>query len=561
MGETAPVYLQMEWCIILLFTVVMTGFLAYIIVNSKHSRVLFYYCLGHTLTILLVITNFSLKIAPDIKIKVGIISIICFIKLIYDIMFLLYIVAFYKPFKRIATLVAVSVYMTTGIILILTNPLHHFIFSISSNEIHFEALYYLMMGIGFILEMIGMLCIMLFWVRKLDNQQFRIAASLIALLGILLFHFFLLNVFHLKVDFLPLFVMMVFALYFIGASRYGMFDAISLNSTYGLELFTDALIITNVKGKIIYRNRSSELLDGQIFRDVYDKFRFEAEYQNTVNKEIKTKYELVKEDSTGYYSVTIKPVKHRPFSAQKRIYIIHDNTKNIAAINLLSEKNQYLQEMNDSIKTMSEDAKKLAVLKERNLLANEIHDVVGHALILALNTMESNKLLEDKSVAMRRIRQVVTEIGVIINEIEAMRHHDVPELREAEKRKSIHLSEKLEALESRLSDAGVALEITAMDNLDDCQKSITSSIYRICQESITNAIKHGKAGKIAISVKKKSGLIELFIIDNGKGCSNIMKGTGLTSMEHRVQKLGGTISFSSFEGQEGFMVRAGIPSY
>ncbi len=95
--------------------------------------------------------------------------------------------------------------------------------------------------------------------------------------------------------------------------------------------------------------------------------------------------------------------------------------------------------------------------------------------------------------------------------------------------------------------------------MDSCQKKITNDIYRICQESVTNAIKHGNAEKIAISIKNRSGFIELYILDNGKGCGEIIKGTGLSSMESRVQRLGGTINFSSFEGQEGFMVRAGIP--
>ncbi len=458
MEPALNVFEQSEWVITLLFTAAMTSFLAYIIINSKHSRVRVYYCLGHSLTILLITMNFASKIAADVNAKLLIAVVAYLLKLIFDIIFILYINAFYSPTRRRFHLAAVLVYLILGAVTILTNPSHHlFISEVTQTSITYGSLYYVFMACGLLLEVTGMLCIVSYWVKKLDNQLFRAVASVIAISGMVFLHLSLTNILELEVDFFPLLIAVIFAFYFIGASRYGMFDAISYNSVYGLELFTDAIMITSASNRILYKNKVCELLDEKTLQEIFDSFEFDEENGSPNSGEIKKELELAREDGMRYYTVTLKPVKRRAFSTKKSIYIIHDNTKNISAINLLSEKNQYLLEMNDSTKTMSEDAKKLAILQERNQLANEIHDVVGHALILALNTMESNKLLYDRAAAMRRIRQVVSEIGATMREMETSRRQGAKGAKDTERSAYPRLSERLATLESRLCAAGVDL--------------------------------------------------------------------------------------------------------
>lgn len=220
--------------------------------------------------------------------------------------------------------------------------------------------------------------------------------------------------------------------------------------------------------------------------------------------------------------------------------------------------------MNENIEKLAEDSKKLTILSERNLLAKEIHDVMGHSLILALNTMESNKLLHgDRTVAVRRIEQAITEINNSLEEIAVagtdgtMLATDL--LKESRKMSRNMLSEKLNNLASRLSNSSIILEISSLENLTACSDKVNNTIYRVCQESVTNAIKHGRATRITISVKMKDNIIELFIVDNGCGNISFTRGNGLTGMEDRVNNLKGTISFRSFEDNTGFLVRAMIP--
>ena len=58
-------------------------------------------------------------------------------------------------------------------------------------------------------------------------------------------------------------------------------------------------------------------------------------------------------------------------------------------------------------------------------------------------------------------------------------------------------------------------------------------------------------------MKEKTG-IELYIVDNGVGCKNIVSGFGLKGISQRLQKYGGKSEFIS-DGEHGFMVKISIP--
>ena len=82
------------------------------------------------------------------------------------------------------------------------------------------------------------------------------------------------------------------------------------------------------------------------------------------------------------------------------------------------------------------------------------------------------------------------------------------------------------------------------------------AIYRGIQEGITNAIRHGKADKIWIVIKKEQSDIVLQIRDNGTGCENIKSGFGTRHIKERIGMLGGKVTF---DGSNGFVIDARIP--
>jgi signal transduction histidine kinase len=76
------------------------------------------------------------------------------------------------------------------------------------------------------------------------------------------------------------------------------------------------------------------------------------------------------------------------------------------------------------------------------------------------------------------------------------------------------------------------------------------------KESITNAVRHGHAQKIYITLKRENAVLYLEIKDNGIGCENITYGFGTRHMKERIEMLGGIVEF---EGKNGFVVKAKIP--
>ena len=81
-------------------------------------------------------------------------------------------------------------------------------------------------------------------------------------------------------------------------------------------------------------------------------------------------------------------------------------------------------------------------------------------------------------------------------------------------------------------------------------------IYRVIQEGITNAIRHGNASRIWITMMKEEADILLTIKDDGIGSKEIKSGFGTKHMKERIGMLGGTVSF---DGSNGFTVSARIP--
>ena len=84
-------------------------------------------------------------------------------------------------------------------------------------------------------------------------------------------------------------------------------------------------------------------------------------------------------------------------------------------------------------------------------------------------------------------------------------------------------------------------------------RSADLHVYRICQEAITNAVKHGNAKKIKIELKRQESKILFQVRDDGTGAplealANGSNGIGLRTMEFRTRRLGGRFSIESCPG-------------
>lgn len=234
------------------------------------------------------------------------------------------------------------------------------------------------------------------------------------------------------------------------------------------------------------------------------------------------------------------------------------NTKNILltkANERLTLSNTMLTEANHRLEQFSATVEELAVSRERNRMGREVHDTVGHTLTLLIALAENAKLqlnndqeeirdMLDKSIDLSR--RALNDIRCCLKGIST------------ETFKSSELADWMNYLVKINETSGLEVEYSISDDLPELDAARVMTIFRICQESITNAIRHGHARKLSIIIKSQAGLLRLYIFNDGKGCREIVRGYGLTGMEERVAKLGGSISFGS-DGEKGFNIIAEIP--
>ena len=106
------------------------------------------------------------------------------------------------------------------------------------------------------------------------------------------------------------------------------------------------------------------------------------------------------------------------------------------------------------------------------------------------------------------------------------------------------------------ASSGVEIHLVELGWPEKLREDEEEVIYRIVQEGITNARRHGKATKVTVTCGTEPGRFYIMIADNGKGCDNPKQGFGLRHMEERLELLHGRLRYWS---DKGFTLEATIP--
>ncbi len=216
--------------------------------------------------------------------------------------------------------------------------------------------------------------------------------------------------------------------------------------------------------------------------------------------------------------------------------------------------NRELKEANEKLEEYANESARMAETRERNRLAREIHDTLGHSLTGIITGIEACIMLMDiapeaTKEQLRAIAEVArTGIVDVRHSVKAL-HPDALE--------NMGLEDALyKLIDSTKRSTGVLIT-TEFDadfrHLDQDEEDV---VYRVVQESITNAIRHGKATEIHVSISRKEEELHIIISDNGIGCSDVNPGFGLHHMKERLEMLGGRLDY---KGDGGFTIHAVIP--
>ena len=190
-----------------------------------------------------------------------------------------------------------------------------------------------------------------------------------------------------------------------------------------------------------------------------------------------------------------------------------------------------LQKANDEIEH-------LAKMAERERIARDLHDVLGHTLsVITLKSELAGKLID------RDPQRAGKEIG----EVEQISRQALSDVRDAIRGyRSQGLVAELAQAKTTLETAGLTVQCDAATTvkIPAVQESVLSLAVR---EAVTNVVRHAQAHTCRLRLEQENGSCRLQIQDDGVGTSN-GEGNGLRGMRERVEMLGGTLQRSTESG-------------
>lgn len=223
----------------------------------------------------------------------------------------------------------------------------------------------------------------------------------------------------------------------------------------------------------------------------------------------------------------------------------------------LDTQNQVLKQLNKQMAQHSEHLKEIEHIKTTNRISRDLHDVLGNTLVLTKTNLELLKLKQTRGQVdpTTILIQIDTAAKTIENGFEQLNLTISPNA----ENKSLPLDLRLKMLADQFIENSCHVKLQFDAPLPQWDDPISDAIYAIVREAFTNAVRHGGANEIYLLYRYNANTDQLFIINNGKGCSHIEKGMGLTGMQERANAIGATIHFTScLEG--GFTVLLNLKS-
>ena len=239
-------------------------------------------------------------------------------------------------------------------------------------------------------------------------------------------------------------------------------------------------------------------------------------------------------------------------------FIIIEQSGTIEEVRKLYSKlyktNEELQQANEKLQEYALMKEKMGETKERNRLAREIHDTLGH-------TLTGISAGVDACIAMIDISPETTK-----GQLELISKVTRDGIKEVRRSVSELRPDSLERLSLEPAIRKMVNETNSITNTKvhfECSvdklkfdEDEENAIYRVIQESMTNSVRHGHAKNIYITIKKEYSDIYILIKDDGVGCVEMKKGFGTRHIIERIKLLNGKVKF---DGSDGFTTEVVIP--
>lgn len=216
-----------------------------------------------------------------------------------------------------------------------------------------------------------------------------------------------------------------------------------------------------------------------------------------------------------------------------------------------------LEVANEQLRDYAIKAEELATATERNRIAREIHDGLGHNLTaLNMQIRAANAVLEKNPLKAQ---------GFLVN-AERITHEALADVRQsvsalrARASDERPLQERIKGITELWSDTKTEIQVSTLGPSRSLSSQVNWTMFRSAQEAISNSIKYASATRIEVILDyRDSQRMEMRIVDNGVGAETTNGGFGLVGIRERAELLRGMVEIITARG-EGFEIRISLPT-
>jgi len=229
---------------------------------------------------------------------------------------------------------------------------------------------------------------------------------------------------------------------------------------------------------------------------------------------------------------------------------IREQASRIRAEELLAE----VEHAHQQLQVYAERMAELATTEERNRVAREIHDGLGHALMAINVQLEKALVYYDKQP--QEALQAMSDAKRVVKEALQDVRHSVRVLRTEQE--AFTCTQEITLLVEQLRENGLGVDFEVTGNEERFSNSTRITLYRVAQEGFTNIQKHAQASRVEVGLSFDAEKARLSIRDNGCGFdaerrlqqkAGTQEGYGLRGIRERIEMVGGTFHLESQAGR------------
>jgi DNA-binding NarL/FixJ family response regulator/signal transduction histidine kinase len=212
-----------------------------------------------------------------------------------------------------------------------------------------------------------------------------------------------------------------------------------------------------------------------------------------------------------------------------------------------------IKDQNAVLEQYISQVERMTLLEERDRLSKDLHDTVGHSYTSILMGLETLRTEVNTSDGAQKIDALLKLTRHGLDDVRRYLHQV------GSSQDSLTLIQSLQKLVDDFQTfSKVKIRLRTFGEAYTVSKQAQMTLYRCLQESITNAVRHGQASEIVISLHYEEKLIRLDVQDNGLGAEDLTAGFGLNAMKERASNLQGQVYVYSKLG-EGTLVTCSLP--